>query len=249
MLRVIIIDDEEQACRALKNMLAFYCRDVEVVAMANDMETGIQAIRTALPDLIFLDIQMPDGSGFDLLQKLKPVHFRVVFVTAHDHYAIKAIKLSALDYILKPVNPEELMSAVSKAEKLDLETSYHTRLESLGDNLDRKSGSPRKLILNTSNMIYAIELDDIIRLEAEQNYTHLYFTNRERLTAAKTLKDFDEMLSGTHFFRVHQSHLINLHFLDRIDKACGGQVILKNNIRVPLSARKKDLLIEALRRF
>jgi len=249
MLRVVIIDDEEQACRALKNMLAFYCSEVEVVAMANGVEAGIRAIQTYQPDLVLLDIQMPDGSGFELLHKVKPVDFRVIFVTAHDQFAIKAIKLSALDYILKPVNPEELMSAISKAEKLELEESYHTRLQSLSDNLERQPGSTRKLILNTSNMVYAIDLNDIIRLEAEQNYTHLFFTNRERLTAAKTLKDFDEMLSGTHFFRIHQSHLINLHFLDRIDKACGGQVILKNNIRIPLSARKKDLLIEALRRL
>ncbi|MDK2789461.1 MAG: two-component system, LytTR family, response regulator [Epulopiscium sp.] len=243
MLKIIIIDDEEQACQTLKSLLDFYCDDIEVLAMAHDIESGARLIVEYNPDLVFLDIQMPGGSGFDLLKRIKPINFTIIFVTAYDFYALEAIKYSALDYLLKPINPDELIKAINKAERIERDTQYHLRLESLSQNL--VDNQPRKLILNTANIVYSVDIVDIVRFEAEQNYTHIFFQNREQITAAKTLKWFDELLSGSHFFRVHQSHLVNLYFIDRIDKVL-CQLILKDNSRIPFASRKKDLLIDAL---
>ena len=244
-MRILIVDDEEQACRALKNMIGFYLPELEVVGMSHSVKDGVEAVLKLHPDLVLLDVQMADGSGFDLLKRIRKLDFRVIFVTAHEHYAIQAIRMSALDYLLKPVNPEELIAAITKAEKKDWEESIPSRLEALGDNL-HKAG---KLILNTASTIYALDLGDIVRFEAEQNYTHIYTITPERITATRTLKEFDMMLSQGFFFRAHQSHLVNLNFVDRIEKTNGGQILLKNGVRIPLSVRKKELLLEALKRL
>lgn len=249
MMRIVIIDDEIQACNALKNMIGFYCREVEIVGMAHGVADGISLIKESNPDLVLLDIQMPDGLGFEVLKAFREPRFRVVFVTAYEQYAIRAIRFAAFDYLLKPVNPDELANAVTRAEANLMQRQYETRVQMMAEAATIPSPPMKRLVLNTAESVYVAWIDDIVRCEADQNYTHFYFGSRDRIIVSRTLKEFDEILSDCGFFRVHQSHLINLAWVDRYDKGCGGMAVLKNKIKVPVSTRKKEMFIDALRRL
>ncbi|HAQ65507.1 MAG TPA: DNA-binding response regulator [Bacteroidales bacterium] len=249
MLRIVIVDDEIQACNALKNMIGFYCREVDMVGMAHGVSEGVELIKQTNPDLVLLDIQMPDGLGFDVLKAFKEPRFRVVFVTAFEQYAIRAIRFAAFDYLLKPVNPDELADAITRAEANILSCQYEARIQLMNDGINPARLPMKRLVLNTSESVYVAVIDDIVRCEADQNYTHFFFGSRDRITVSRTLKEFDELLTEYGFFRVHQSHLINLAWVDRYDKGCGGMAVLKNKIKVPVSTRKKEMFIDALRKF
>lgn len=248
-MRIVIIDDEIQACSALQNMIKFYCREVEIVGMAHGVTDGIALIKETSPDLVLLDIQMPDGLGFDVLKAFKLPEFRVVFVTAYEQYAIRAIRFAAFDYLLKPVNPDELADAVTRAETNLMQRNYESRVQMMAEAACNPAPPMRRMVLNTAESVYVAWIDDIVRCEADQNYTHFYFGSRDKITVSRTLKDFDEMLAGCGFFRVHQSHLINMAWVDRYDKGCGGMAVLKNKVKVPVSTRKREMFIDALRRL
>jgi len=247
MLRIAIIDDEIQACNALKNMIGFYCREVEIIGMAHGVADGIALIRQSNPDVVLLDIQMPDGLGFDVLRAFREPAFRVVFVTAFEQYAIRAIRFAAFDYLLKPVNPDELSEAITRAEAAQMKRQYEERVQMLSESALKPQMPMKRLVLNTSESVYVAWIEDIVRCEADQNYTHFFFGSRDKITVSRTLKEFDEILSVNGFFRVHQSHLINLAWVDRYDKGCGGMAVLKNKVKVPVSTRKKEMFIDALR--
>lgn len=247
MTKAIIIDDESRSRETLREMLKLYCPDVEVVSEGMDVQSGLSAIRTHNPDLVFLDIKMPDGSGFDLLRQLMPINFKLIFITAYEEYAIKAFKFNAVDYITKPVDPDELQQAVEKATRtLDAE-NINVRLKQMLDDYSKSGNSEnRRLILKTSEAIHILDTEDIIRCESDSNYTIFTMSNQEKIMTSKSIKEYADFLEERNFFRVHQSHLINLDYLKRFkndELIC----ILKDNAEVPVSFRKKNELLRILK--
>jgi two-component system LytT family response regulator len=248
MLRTIIIDDEESVRKTLAKLIKKYCPNIKLVAEADGVNTGIRVIQHHHPDLILLDIKMEDGTGFDLLQKLEPVDFKVIFITAYDQYAIKAIKFSALDYLLKPVDPDDLKMAAEKAEKV-LVSEMNQQLDALADNMQTSDRDKKKIILRTFENIHLVKLNDILYCESDDNYTNFHLLDNRTILVSNTLKEYDEMLSEFGFFRAHKSFLINLIHMDRFEKAEGGFIVLKNEIKIPVASRKKEQLMEMLFRI
>jgi two-component system LytT family response regulator len=204
----------------------------------------LKAIESINPDLVFLDIQMPDGTGFDLLKMIPQKNFEVIFITAHEEFAIKAIKFSALDYILKPIDSEDLQQAVLRA----VNTIDHKREESQFEalQLNMQPAQKRRLVLKTQESVHVVDLDKIVRCEADRNYTSFYMTEGKKILVSKTLKDYETLLTGYNFLRVQQSHLINLDFVERYDKGNGGSVVMKDGSEVPLSPAKRDIFFKIL---
>jgi len=248
MLRTIVIDDEQNVRKTLEKLIARNCPNVKLVAEADGVNSGIESIKKYHPDLILLDIKMDDGTGFDLLKQLEPVDFKVIFITAYDQFAIKAIKFSALDYLLKPVDPEDLTLAIGKAEKLVM-FELNQQLNTLKENMLTQEKSKKKIILKTFDNIHLVKLIDIVYCESNDNYTNFHLLNNKKILVSNTLKDYDEMLSEYGFFRTHKSYLINLMHIDRFEKAEGGAIVLNNEIKVPVATRKKDKLMELFERL
>jgi two-component system LytT family response regulator len=245
MIRAVIIDDELESRNTVNNILTQYCEYVSIVGQAEGVGTGRELILSKQPELVFLDIQMADGTGFDLLEQIPRVDFRVIFVTAYDQYALKAIKYSALDYILKPIDPQQLIDAVNKFKVL--ESNFHVMAEQIKTLFGFKSGF-EKIALPTSDGLRFVKVDNIIRCESDSNYTNFYLKTGEKILVTKTLKEFEEILTDIHFVRIHQSHLINLNFVERYIKGDGGSVIMSDGSEVEVSRRRKDLFLEKMAR-
>lgn len=243
-IRTIIIDDEERARETIKDMLQMYCTDVELIGEGANVLSGLEIIKKEKPDLVFLDIKMPDGTGFDLLNRIDEKRFALIFLTAFDEYAVQAFKFSAVDYLLKPLDPDELTDAIDRVKE-NLETEQN-RLGSLLENLNEIKKESKKIVLKTAESIFLVSIQDIVRCEATGNYTKFYLVNQKPVLVSRTLKEYDELLKDYKFFRVHQSHLVNLEHIVRIDKADGGTLILSDNQNCPISTRKKDALIKVL---
>jgi len=248
MLRTIIIDDEQSVRKSLEKVLRKNCPQVKLVAEADGVESGVKAIRKYHPDLILLDIKMDDGTGFDLMKQLEPVDFKVIFITAYDQFAIKAIKFSALDYLLKPIDPDDLAEAVKKAEKLVV-TQLNQQLGTLADNMQTMDVSKKKIILKTFDNIHLVKLQDILYCECQDNYTNFHLLSGKKILVSVTLKAYDEMLSELGFFRIHKSYLINLIYINRFEKAEGGAIVLENEIKLPVASRKKEQLLEMIQKI
>ncbi len=244
MTRTIIIDDEIKARETIVEMMKIYCKNVIIVAQAQDVKSGISAIKQYKPDLILLDIKLPDGSGFDLLKKLDIIDFKIIFITAYEQYAIKAFRFSALDYLLKPIDPEELINAVEKVDKSIGNDNLNLKLDAFLSNIPNISKEVKKIVLKTSDNIYLVDVQDIIRCESDRNYTMFYLVNGEKIIVSRTLKEFDELLNKYNFFRVHQSHIINLRYVVRYEKRNKNCVVMKDNSKIPVSFRKKNELLK-----
>jgi two-component system LytT family response regulator len=246
MIRAIIIDDESNNQELICNLLKSYAENVQVVATANSVETGYKSILEHKPDLIFLDIQMQDGTGFDLLKLFdNKIDFRVIFVTAHQEFAIEAFKFSAIDYLLKPLSPVNLLAAVKKVEESLSNDELNEKLKTLLDNIGEPVKHNRKIVLKTLDRIYSVDMNDIIRFESDGGYTKTYLADGKRIMVSRTLKEFDEMLSDIGFVRVHHSHLININHLFCYEKA-EGHIVMKDDSIVPVSNRKKEHVLELL---
>jgi two-component system LytT family response regulator len=248
MLRTIIIDDEQSVRKSLEKVLRNNCPQVKLVAEADGVESGVKAIRKYHPDLILLDIKMDDGTGFDLMKQLEPVDFKVIFITAYDQFAIKAIKFSALDYLLKPIDPDDLAEAVKKAEKLVV-NQLNQQLGTLAHNMQTLDVSKKKIILKTFDNIHLVKLHDIVYCECQDNYTNFHLLNEKKILVSITLKEYDEMLSEFGFFRIHKSYLINLIHINRFEKAEGGAIVMENEVKLPVASRKKEQLLEMIQKI
>ncbi|MEQ9101271.1 MAG: LytTR family DNA-binding domain-containing protein [Imperialibacter sp.] len=244
-MEAIIVDDEAPLREALKALLKVSHPDIRITGEADSVSTGFQVISTKKPDLVFLDVEINEGTGFDLLSKFETIDFKIIFVTAHNEYAIRAFKFSAVDYLLKPVDPGELNYAVSKARESVKAHSDKLSLKLLLEN-SRDERLPKRVLLKDHDSIHLIETDEIVRCEAEGNYTKFYLANGKFLLISKTLKDFDSLFSSNQFFRAHQSHLVNLKFFLRLDKADGGSIVLKDGTTLPVATRKKEHLMGKL---
>ncbi len=241
MIKAVIIDDITEARAVLKADLENYCVNIAVVGEAEGVVSGAKVIKEVQPDLVFLDIQMNDGTGFDLLEILPQTNFKLIFTTASDEYAVKAFKFSAVDYLLKPIDPDELMDAVSRVEQQEKPTD---RIELLKENFDK----PKRIALNTLEKIHIVEVSEILRCESSVNYTMFYFIDGTKILVTKTLKEFDKLLSDHYFIRVHQSHLVNARFIKEFSKS-DGYIFMKDGTRVPVSTRKKQVLMDMIQNF
>lgn len=244
MKKAIIIDDENRTRDLIAKMINSFGLDIEAIPAGENVQSGIKAIEEHNPDLVFLDIQMPDGTGFDVLKSVKDKKFEVIFITAHEEFAIKAIKFSALDYILKPVDPTELREAVESALKSMEGKKDNSQFEALNQNIQPQQ--KRRLVLKTQESVHVVDLEQIIRCEADRNYTSFFLTEGKKILVSKTLKEYETLLSGYNFLRVQQSHLINLDYVDRYDKGNGGSVVMKDGSEVPLSPAKRDIFFKIL---
>ncbi len=248
MLRTIIIDDEVHMRQTLEKLVKQYCPNVKIVARADSVKTGVDTIKRHHPDLVLLDIKMDDGTGFDLLKQLEPIDFKVIFITAYNQYAIKAFKFSALDYLLKPVDADDLTAAVNKAEKIVMK-EIKIQLDTLEDNMQTDDKSKKKIILKTFDNIHLVKISEIVYCESDGNYTNFYLLNTDKIIVSVTLKEYDEMLKEYGFFRVHKSFLINLSHINRFEKSEGGSIILTNDHKVPVASRKREQLFELFERI
>jgi two-component system LytT family response regulator len=246
IMTAIIIDDELKGRIALRQKIKDYCSDVELVAEASDGEEGLRLIEQHHPDIVFLDIEMPRMSGFDMLQHLPRKNFHLIFTTAYDQYAIKAIKFAAFDYLLKPVDIEELQAAVTRiASERKSADNTTGKLEVLKHNLQNRT-SFGKIAIPTMEGLLFFNVNDIVHIEAQSNYTVFHFSNQPRLTVSKTLKEFEEILPSDIFFRPHHSHIINLHYIKRYIKGDGGQIEMQNGNFVDVSRRKKEEFLKQI---
>jgi two-component system LytT family response regulator len=244
-MKAIIIDDEKNVINTITNLIILNFSDIEIVASATNIETGLKIIRTHQPDVVFLDIQLPDGTGFDLLRQLEKILFKIIFITGHEEYALDAIKISALDYILKPVDEDELKRAIEKAREIIKHEEEQLKLQALLENLHDKK-SLKRIILRTSDFLYFVAIDDIIRAEADNNYTSFYLSNGKSILVSRTIKEFTELLKGAGFIRVHQSHLINISYIEKYVKADGGYIVLKDKTDIPVSSNNKHQILQKL---
>lgn len=244
MLKAIIIDDEKNGRSTLISLIKENCPELEIMGEAFNVESGIDLIERVHPDIIFLDIEMPDGTGFDLLSKIDSVDFDVIFVTAYDKYAVKAFQFSAIDYLLKPVSHELLISAIQKLKKNFNVKDLTNKIDALLENAKKLE----KLVLPTSEGVHIIKIENIIRCSADDYYTVFHLKDGNKITVSKTLKEYANTLEDLNFFRTHQSHLINLEYVDRFVNTDGGYVVMQNGDNIEVSRRRKKLLLGILMR-
>jgi two-component system, LytTR family, response regulator len=241
--KTVIVDDESKARKALRGALEKFCPDkVEVIGEADCVQKGLETIQSLNPDLVFLDVQMPDGTGFDLLERIPDIKFKVIFASAFDKFAIQAFKFSALDYLLKPVEAEALIEACSKLDENDRFRELNKKLQILLSN----KNSFEKIALPTLDGIIFVKIKEIVRCESDNNYTGIYLTKGERILVSRTLKEYEDMLTPFNFFRIHKSHLINLSYLNRYKKGEGGFVIMEDGAELEVSRRRKEEFLEAI---
>ncbi len=239
-LNAIIIDDNELARVSLSKDISDQCPEIQLIGESDGVVAGAKLIRKEHPDIVFLDIHLEDGDGFDILELVPEFSGKIIFTTASDQHAIKAFQFSAIDYLLKPIDPMLLKSAVEKAiSQIHQEDKGLTLLK---ENMN----SPSKLALHTAEMIKVSDVADIIRLEAMGNYTNFFFEDRSKLLVTRTLKDFADLLEENNFLRVHQSHLVNLKHLKAYIKTEGGYIMMQDGSRIPVSVRKKPGVMKAI---
>jgi two-component system LytT family response regulator len=244
MTKILIVDNEARTRELIAKMIDSFGYDLETIPEGSSVETAIKAIHEHQPDIVFLDIQMPDGTGFDVIKAIEGKNFEVIFITAHEEFAIKAIKFSALDYLLKPVDTTELKDALDRALESIEQRSGGNQFEALKQNIN--PNEKRRLVLKTQESVHVVDLDDIIRCEADRNYTSFYLKGSKKILVSKTLKEYETLLSSHNFLRVQQSHLININYVDRYDKKNGGAVVMKDGSEVPLSPAKRDIFFNRL---
>jgi two-component system LytT family response regulator len=243
-LKAIIVDDEEASRDTLKTYLSRYCPDVELMAQADSVKKGIEAIRQYHPDIVFLDVEMPYGNAFDLLEQVQDVFFETVFVTAFSNYALKALNLSAAYYILKPIEIDELILAVEKIKKQKEGNKELLHTKILVENIHAENKQAQKIVLPLLDGFEVIQVKEIIRCEANDNFTDFILTNNRKVMICRTLKHYETMLEDYNFVRVHKSHLINVQHVTKYLKGKGGQLIMSDQSYVDVSPTKKDLLMQ-----
>jgi two-component system, LytTR family, response regulator len=246
MMKAVIIEDEPKNVRVLRNLLEENCPNIQVMGDAGDGNTAFELIKEAKPEIVFLDIEIPHGNAFDLLDRFHVIDFEVIFVTAFDDYALRALKYSALDYLLKPVNVDELIGSVKRAEKMLQMKNIQERIGTLLANMSATGTSLKKIAVASMEGMFFIDVNDIIRCEAKGSYTELHLASSEMLTASKNIQEYEKLLPEQSFCRVHNSHIINLNRIKKYHKGRGGYVVMQDGTSVEVASRRRD---EFLSRF
>ena len=248
MISAIIIENEKNSLASLKDDLKNYCPQIKVIGESGKVSEGLALINTLQPDLVFLDIELDDGTGFDLLEKIQSTNktpFQVIFTTSHNEFAVKAFRFSAIDYLMKPVDADELVEAVKKAEENINSKTFNERLNLMFDNLKLKE-KPQKIALASSDSLLVYKIENIVRCESQRNYTLFHFANEKPLLVSKTMKEYEELLSSCGFERVHNSHLINMSYVKKYVKSEGGYIEMQDGSNVPVAQTKKEQIVKLL---
>lgn len=240
MIKAVLIDDEPHALEMLEWQLKQYCPQVQIASLCHSADEGIEAIKKHSPDLVFLDIEMPGKNGFEVIRHFPDPSFDIIFATAYNQFALQAFKAAALDYLLKPVDAEDLKKAIDRFEKKQLHKNLRSQLEQLLKEYKPAKAPVNKIALPTSDGIVFADPAEITRAEASSNYAIIHFTNKTKLVMAKTLKEVEELLHQHHFIRIHQSHLVNIEQIARYTKADGGMIYMKDDTCLPVSRQRKD---------
>ncbi|MFT3933980.1 MAG: LytTR family DNA-binding domain-containing protein [Chitinophagaceae bacterium] len=244
MIKTILIDDELHCLETLSLLLNEFCPQVSVVEECRSAKKGLEAIDKIKPDLVFLDIEMPVMNGFEMLEQFAEVPFTIIFVTSYDQFAIKAIRFSALDYLLKPVNPKELITAVKKVQEMQ-RLPMTEQFKILLEKVQRKGNPLNKIAIPTHEGYEMLTIDQVIQIEANDNYTHVHLKNKTKVIACRTLKEMEESLEDfSSFVRVHHSHMINLNEVQKYVRGDGGYLIMSDNSVVNVSRSRKDALLK-----
>lgn len=244
-IRTILVDDEKSSLVILEKLLQKHVPEIDIISTAQSVEQAIEEIDKHKPDLVFLDISMPDGDGFEVLERVQHKDFGVIFITAYDQYAIKAFEYAALHYILKPVEPEELKIAVERYKETSNEELIK-KISALSTNIKEK---PSKLILPTSSGLHIIDLEEIIRCESSNNYTTFYLTTGKKIMVSKSIQNYENMLKDSHFCRIHNKHIVNLKFIKKYVRGRGGYVVLSNGEQIEVSEGRKKKFLEKLSHY
>jgi two-component system LytT family response regulator len=238
-ISTIIIDDEPKNIKLLQQMLAAHCPQVEVMATESDAKKGLLLLGEKQPQLVFLDVEMPHLNGFDLLKKLEPVSFEVIFVTAYSRYAVEAFEHHATGYITKPINAEKLIDAVKTAAKRIEEKNINKNLFTLLEQ-NTRSQTPDKIPLSTSNGLVFVKITDIMYCESSGNYTHFYMNDNKKIVVSRQLGEYEKLLPENNFTRIHDKYIINLAYIKEYIKGSGGEVVLENGKEIPVATRRKE---------
>lgn len=244
MLKTVIIDDENTARETITHMVELYGNEsLEIVAYAENVKEGIAKINKHNPDLVMLDIKMPDGTGFEVLNAFGDINFDVIFVTAYEQYAIKAFKFAALDYILKPIDPNEFKKAIERTSRRKESKALNMQVKTMMEYMNHSPKEDKKIVLRSINSIHLVYVHDIVRAESDRNYSRFYFLDEPPVTVAKSLRNFIDVLEEYGFIRVHQSHLINTNHIKKYMKN-DFVIVMNDNSEVPVSHRKRDFLLK-----
>jgi two-component system LytT family response regulator len=245
-MRTLVVDNEADIRRSVVDLISAFCPDITEIVEANSVNSGIAKILSYKPDVVFLDVELGDGTAMDLLSKLDKIDFHLIFITAHNKYAIDAFRFSAIDFLLKPINPEELMLTIEKIKKHN-NLRLNEQIEILKEVITTTNQAEKKIVLRDNESIFFVKVSDIIRCESDKSYTKFILQNQKPIIVSKGLKEYEEMLEKFGFVRTHQSHLINMSKIIRFDKADGGSIVLENNDVVPVSQRKKEFILETFK--
>jgi len=251
MITALLIDDDSNLRSGMKGLLQLYAPEIKIIGEADSVDSGIEAINVLKPQVVFLDIQLNEGTGFDILEQVAAINGKttshIVFITAHEQYAIKAFRFSALDFLLKPVDPDELQKVIEKIKNVVGKNDDYSHIDLLLENIRKKVDHFKRIALSNADGIHLFEISDIIRCESEDNYTKFYIKNSKPILISKTLKEYEDLLTEHGFERIHQSHLINLAYLKSYIKKDGGYVIMADDSNLPISQRKRERLQELLK--
>lgn len=245
-MNVLIIDNDPKIREGLKEMIVKYAPSISQIFEAGGVMEGIEAIKKIEPQIVYLDVEMDDGTGFDLIKQIGNYTFQLVFITAHDKYAVDAFRFSAIDFLQKPIDLEDLLDSIEKAKTSIQNTNLQKQLQVLYENMGSIRTNEKKIVLKDNEAIHFIRVQDIIRCEADGAYTKFVVTNSTPILISKSLKEYDDLLTPFGFIRCHHSHLVNTTKIMKFDKTDGGSLILENNEYIPVSQRKKDQVLEYL---
>lgn len=244
MIKAVLIDDDINLREGMKGLLSLYAPDISIIGEADSVASGVETLSRLNPQVVFLDIQMNDGTGFDMLEKLAEIQGKInshiIFITAYEHYAIKAFRFSALDFLLKPVNPDDLEKVIDKIRNVLEKDNDYSHIDLLLENIRKKADNFKRIALSNSDGIHLLDISDIIRCESDDNYTKFFVKNRKTILISKTLKEYEELLTEHDFVRIHQSHLINLAYVKQYVKKDNGFVLMTDGSQLPISQRKKE---------
>ncbi|MCF6349199.1 MAG: LytTR family DNA-binding domain-containing protein [Flavobacteriaceae bacterium] len=246
MLKAIIIDDEQHCVDRICKLLNKYNNDLDIIKVCTNLDDAKTSIESIEVDVIFLDVHLHEQTGFDLLKQLSNIDFEIIFTTAYDSYAVDAFKFSALDYLLKPIDEDDLSLTIEKLKKKTSLKDVSKKVEVLFHNLDDKKNQVKKIAVPTLEGLTFIKVSDIIRCQSDINYTHIFLEGNKKITVAKTLKHFEDLLDQYNFFRTHQSHLINLSYIDKYVKGKGGYVLMSDGTHIEVAVRRKDAFLKQL---
>lgn len=243
----LIVDDESRARETITQLIQLFCPQITAVAEADSVETALQSIETRQPDVLLLDIRLGMGTGFDILKQTKAKSLNVIFITAYNEYAVKAFKVSAIDYLLKPIDPDDFIEAIEKAHQRVLKDSLEARIDLFLHNISHKEAPISKITLNTAESFHIVEVDQIVYCQADKNYTTFYLSHQAPIVVSKNLREYESLLPSKHFIRSHQSYLVNLQHVVRYEKGDKNHLVTTNDWTVPIALRRKDKVLQALK--